>query len=73
MKIQQKINNNFIKLDQLLKLVGIAQTGGQAKIIISDEDVYLNGEICKIKGKKIHNKDVVSYKDYFIEVIANGE
>ena len=73
MKIQQKINNNFIKLDQLLKLVGIAQTGGQAKIIISDEDVYLNAEICKIKGKKIHNKDVVSYKDYFIEVIANGE
>ncbi len=73
MKIQQKINSNFIKLDQLLKLAGLAQTGGQAKIIISDEDVYLNGEICKVRGKKIYNKDVVSYKDYYIEVIADGE
>lgn len=61
-----KIDTEFIKLDSLLKLSGIAMTGGQAKIIIQNGDVKVNGEICTQRGKKIRPGDKVSA---FLEII----
>lgn len=69
--IKIKINNSFIKLDQLLKLAGLVQTGGQAKIIISNKQVKVNKEICISRGKKIYNKDIVDYNNYIIEVVSD--
>ncbi|MDY3929966.1 MAG: RNA-binding S4 domain-containing protein [Clostridia bacterium] len=54
-----KINTEYIKLDQLLKFSGIAENGAQAKEMILDEIVSVNGEICTMRGKKIHPNDVV--------------
>lgn len=54
-----KIKTEFIRLDQLLKFANIAQTGGHAKILISDETVKVNGEICTQRTKKIRPGDVV--------------
>ncbi|MCT4662547.1 MAG: S4 domain-containing protein YaaA [Tissierellales bacterium] len=54
-----KIKTEFIRLDQLLKFADIAQTGGHAKILISDETVKVNGEICTQRTKKIRPGDVV--------------
>lgn len=63
-----KIDNDFIKLDSLLKLAGIAQTGGQAKIFIQDGEVKYNGEVCLMRGKKVYKGDKVEIFDEIINV-----
>lgn len=55
-----KISTEFIKLEGLLKFEGIAETGGDAKGIIQDGDVSVNGELCTQRGKKIRPGDVVT-------------
>ncbi len=59
-----KITTDFIKLDSFLKLAGVAQTGGQAKMIIADEMVKVNGEIVIQRGKKIKKDDIIDIEDY---------
>ncbi len=54
-----KIKTEFIKLDQLLKFSGIAESGSDAKDMIIDEIVSVNGEICTMRGKKIRPGDEV--------------
>ena len=53
------IKTDFIKLDQLLKFSGIAESGSDAKDMILDEIVLVNGEICTMRGKKIRPGDEV--------------
>jgi Uncharacterized conserved protein len=53
------IKEEFIKLDSFLKLSGAAETGGQAKILILDELVKVNGKTCIQRGKKIYHGDTV--------------
>lgn len=53
------IETEFIKLDQFLKFIGVAQTGGEAKFLISEENVKINGVIATERGKKLHKGDVV--------------
>ncbi len=67
MKIQ-KIDGEYIKLDKFLKLVGVAQTGGQAKIMILNSQVKVNGDVCCVRGKKLHNDDVVSWFESETEI-----
>ena len=57
-----KITTEFIKLDQLLKYSGIAENGSDAKDMILDGIVYVNNEICKMRGKKIRPEDEVLVK-----------
>ncbi len=57
------INDEFIKLDSLLKFSGIAATGGHAKILILNGEVKVNGETCLMRGKKIRKDDVVECDD----------
>ncbi|MGY3776423.1 RNA-binding S4 domain-containing protein [Helcococcus sueciensis] len=63
-----KIDTEFIKLDSLLKYASIVQTGGEAKDLILDEQVKLNGEIITQRGKKIRPGDVVETLDQIIEI-----
>lgn len=58
-----KIRDEYIKLDSLLKLTGIATTGGHAKIMIADRLIQVNGEVCTMRGKKIRSGDKVQYLD----------
>lgn len=58
------IETEYIKLDQFLKLIGVAQTGGQAKMIISEGSVLVNDEITLQRGKKIRKDDIVKIEDY---------
>ncbi len=59
-KITSEISTEFIKLDSLLKLEGVAETGGEAKLLIQEGQVFVNGQICTIRGKKIRPGDVVT-------------
>lgn len=54
------INDNTIKLDQFLKFVGVAPTGGQAKIMIQNGDVRVNGMIETRRGRKLVSGDRVT-------------
>ncbi len=55
-----KITTEYIKLDQLLKFSGIAAIGSEAKSMVLDGIVEVNGEICTMRGKKIREGDVVT-------------
>ncbi|PHV70626.1 hypothetical protein CS063_10005 [Sporanaerobium hydrogeniformans] len=56
-----KINTEFIKLDQLMKFANLVQSGGEAKGLIAQELVLVNGEICTQRGKKIRPGDQVEF------------
>lgn len=64
------IDDEFIKLDSLLKFSGVAKTGGQAKVLIQSGLVTLNGEVCTQRGKKIRSGDIVNFEDRSLEVCA---
>mgnify|MGYP004478790545 FL=1 len=54
-----KITTEYIKLDQLLKFSGIADSGSMAKDMIADEIISVIGEICTMRGKKLRPGDIV--------------
>ena len=57
------INTEFIKLDALLKYAAAVGTGGEAKNVIADGLVKVNGEVCTMRGKKIRPGDDVALRD----------
>ncbi len=59
----------YIELNNFLKIVGIANTGGSAKIIIRAEKVKVNGEIETRNKRKLHANDVIEYsgKRYVVD------
>ena len=56
------INTEFIKLDSMLKLAGVAETGGQAKYFISEGYIFVNDEVTLLRGKKLHKGDKITVK-----------
>lgn len=54
------INTDFIRLDALLKFAAAVESGGEAKLLIQEGDVKVNGEICTQRGKKLYKGDIVS-------------
>lgn len=57
-----KIKDNFIRLDSAMKLADMVVTGGHAKMIIQNGEVKVNGEICTMRGKKLHSGDKVEFE-----------
>lgn len=53
------INTEYIKLDQFMKWADLVPTGTEAKILISDGLVKVNGEIETRRGKKLRKNDVI--------------
>lgn len=54
------IHTEYIKLDSLLKLAGLVETGGEAKLLIQNGQVEVNGEACAMRGKKLRPGDSVT-------------
>ncbi|WMJ21790.1 RNA-binding S4 domain-containing protein [Paludicola sp. MB14-C6] len=63
-KVTVEIKTDFIKLDQLLKFIGIAESGGHAKEIIAEGVVFVNQQQCTMRGKKIKDGDQVELDQY---------
>ena len=57
------ITSPSIQLDQLIKWVGLSETGGQAKIWVDEGKVNVNGRIVSEKRKKIYPDDTVIIGD----------
>ena len=64
-----KIKTPFIKLDQLLKFSGLVSTGGEAKDVILEGLVKVNGETAFQRGKKIYPGDEISFNNESLKVI----
>ena len=62
------IDTEFIKLDSLLKYAALVGTGGEAKYVIAEGMVRVNGEVCTMRGKKIRPGDTVSFDQFQLEV-----
>ena len=65
-----EINDDFIKLGQLLKLAGMVSSGVEAKIVIQNGEVTVHGEVDTRRGKKIYPQDIVEYKGQQVTVIG---
>jgi ribosome-associated protein len=63
-----KIDGEYIELLALLKALGIAQTGGHAKMIVDDEEVIRNGEIELRRRAKCVRGDIISVGKNKIEL-----
>lgn len=63
-----KIDTEFIRLQDLLKLTGLASTGGMAKVVIQNGEVKVNGEVCDMRGKKLRAGDTAEYDGVCVTV-----
>ncbi len=57
------ITTPFIKLDSALKLSGLAETGGAAKMFIEEGSVKVNDEVCLQRGKKLYPGDKLFFRN----------
>ena len=57
-----EITTEYIKLQDLLKFAAAVQTGGEAKIVIQEGDVTVNGEVCTMRGRKLRPGDDVCFQ-----------
>ena len=74
-KVAQKEHREFtligdyIRLDDLLKNVGVVNTGGHAKIVIQEGEVKVNGEICTMRGKKLRSGDNAEFERIIYDIV----
>lgn len=64
-----KIETEYIKLEQMMKFAGVADSGSDAKMFIAEGEVKVNGTIELQRGKKLRHGDTVEFngKKYVIE------
>ncbi len=62
------IQTDYIKLDALLKFAALVASGGEAKTVIAEGLVSVNGEVCTMRGKKLRDGDVVSFDGETVEI-----
>lgn len=64
-----EITTEYIKLRDLLKFAAAVQTGGEAKVVIQEGGVTVNGEVCTMRGRKIRPGDDVCFDGQHYAVI----
>ncbi|MDO5147233.1 MAG: S4 domain-containing protein YaaA [Eubacteriales bacterium] len=65
-----KLTKEFITLGQALKAASLVGSGSEAKMVIQDGYVKVNGEVETRRGKKLYPGDKVEFEDDLIEVIS---
>lgn len=64
-----EFSTEYIKLDSFLKLAAVVGTGGEAKYVISEGMVKVNGEVCTQRGKKLRDGDRVEFSGEEFEAV----
>jgi len=65
------ITTEFIKLQDAMKFANIVMSGGEAKTLIQEEQVLVNGEVCTMRGKKLREGDTFSFEGMTFKIV-NG-
>lgn len=68
-EISIREDDEFIKLGQALKKAGLVDSGVDAKMVIQDGLVSVNGEVELQRGKKLHGGEVISYNGEQVKVV----
>ncbi len=68
-----ELNHQPVELCKLLKIADLVGGGGEAKIVISEGYVLLNGEVEYQKRKKVYHEDVVEFNGEIVQLIINDE
>ncbi|WP_373215781.1 RNA-binding S4 domain-containing protein [Ruminococcus sp. 5_1_39BFAA] len=68
-----RIRDEFIKLGQILKLADLVSDGVEAKYVIADGLVKVNGEVDTRRGRKVYGGDIVSFDGQEIRVVTDNE
>lgn len=69
MKVSIREEDDFIKLGQALKKAGLADSGVEAKMVIQEGKVTVNGEPEQRRGRKLYPGDVLSFEGETVEII----
>lgn len=64
-----KLRDEFIKLGQAIKAANMVGSGVEAKIVIQDGEVKVNGEVEYQRGKKLYDGDIVEFNGMQIKII----
>ena len=56
------ITTEFIKLQDMMKFANLVSSGGEAKVLIQEGEVSVNGEVCLQRGKKLRPGDRVTFQ-----------
>ena len=62
------ISTEYIKLQDAMKFANIVMSGGEAKQLIQEEQVLVNGEICTMRGKKLREGDTFSFEGLTFQI-----
>ena len=62
------IRDDFIKLGQAMKLAGLVGSGVDAKMLIQDGQVEVNGKVEYQRGKKLHEGDVITFNGVSVQI-----
>lgn len=63
-----KLRDDFIKLGQAIKAAGLVESGVEAKIVIQDGEVKVNGAVETQRGKKLTGGEIISYNGEGIKI-----
>ena len=66
------ITTEFIKLQDAMKFANIVMSGGEAKNLILDEQVQVNGEVCTMRGKKLRDGDKFTFDGVTYLISCHG-
>ena len=65
-----KLKDDYIKLGQAMKLAGLASSGVEAKVLIQEGLVTVNGEMDDRRGRKLYPGDVFCFEETEVKVVA---
>ena len=65
------ITTEFIKLQDAMKFANIVYSGGEAKALIQEGEVMVNGEVCTMRGKKLREGDSFTFDSTTYKITAS--
>jgi len=69
---QVAVRDEVIRLGQFLKLAGVVDTGGEAKLRIQEGEAKVNGEVETRRGRQLVPGDLVEFAGEILEIIVKG-
>ena len=66
--VQVSISTEYIKLQDAMKFANIVMSGGEAKTLIQEEQVTVNGEVCTMRGKKLREGDTFGFEGMTFQI-----
>ena len=67
-----EISTEFIKLQDALKFANLVGSGGEAKVLIQEGQVSVNGQVCTMRGKKLHPGDSFTFRGQTVLITAKA-